>query len=112
MLNQGFLPGGLEASYAVDGGEATGFVVAFDSTSAARRGFAELRDYYAASAGLMNVELPGELSFAARTPYHGVILAFLQGKNVSGALDLEDANKGRALVRSIHEHLAGLQEVK
>jgi hypothetical protein len=109
MLNQGFLPGGLEARYPVDGGEATGFVVVFDSASAARRGFGDLKDYYAVSGGLMNAKVPGELSFAAKTPYHGVILAFLLGKTVSGVLDLEDASKGQALVRSIHDHLAGLQ---
>jgi hypothetical protein len=112
MLNQGFLPGGLEARYAVEGGDATGFVVVFDSSSAARRGFDELRDYYAVSGGLMKVKVPGELSFAAKTPYHGVILAFLLGKTVSGVLDLEDASKGQALVRSIHDHLAGMQEGK
>lgn len=112
MLNQGFLPGGLEARYPVDGGEATGFVVVFDSSSAARRGFNELRDYYSVYGGLMNAKVPGELSFAAKTPYHGVILAFLQGKTVSGVLDLEDASKGQALVQSIHDHLAGLPETK
>jgi hypothetical protein len=112
MLNQGFLPGGLEARYPVEGGEATGFVVVFDSSSAARKGFEELKEFCVVSGGLMNAKVPGELSFSARTPYHGVLLVFLQGKTVSGVRDLTEASKGQALVNSIYTHLVDMQKQK
>lgn len=112
MLNQGFLPGGIEARYLVEGGEATGFVVVFDSSSAARKGFEELKEFCAVSGGLMNVKAPGEASFSARTPYHGVILVFLQGETVGGVKDLAEASRGQALVKSIYSHLLEIRKQK
>jgi hypothetical protein len=112
MLNQGFLPGGIEARFTIEGGEATGFVVTFDSVKAAVKGFAELKAYYAASVGLINVNLPGELSFSAKTPYRGNLLVFLSGKTVAGVLDLWEISKGKALAGSIYSHLVAVQGKK
>jgi len=112
MLNQGFLPGGLEARYPVEGGEATGFVVVFDSLAAARRGFDELKSFCSVSGGLMKAKVPGELSFAARTPYHGILLVFLQGKNLCGVRDLEKAVNGQSLADSIYAHLMEMRKGK
>jgi hypothetical protein len=106
MLNQGFLPGGIEARFAIEGGEATGFVVVFDSASAAARGFGELKTYYIiAGGGLLNTPLPGQSSFATRTPYHGTALVFLQGKRIAGVKDLKNSKQGGRLVRAIYEKL-------
>jgi hypothetical protein len=110
MLNQGFLPGGIEARYAVSGGEATGFVVLFDSAEAALRGFIELKSFYASSVGVFDARLPGERSFCAKTPYRGNLLVFLSGTTVAGVLDLDEISKGRALVHSIHSHLTERQK--
>jgi hypothetical protein len=112
MLNQGFLPGGIEARYTIEGGEASGFVVEFDSASSALRGFNELKAFYAGSTGLLNVRIPGELSFSAKTPYRGYTLVFLSGRTVSGVLDLEVISKGQALVNAIYRHLIGKQGMK
>jgi hypothetical protein len=103
MLNQGFLPGGLEARYSVDGGEATGFAIVFASPDAAKQGFGQLKEFYAVSGrGFINAELPGLASFAALTAYHGTALVFLAGDKVGGVQDLTDAAEGKALVQAIH----------
>jgi hypothetical protein len=106
MLNQGFLPGGLEARYAVEGGEVTGFVVVFDSLLSAKQGFEELKQFHAVSGGrFINAKVPGESSFAVRTSYHGVALVFLTGKCIGGVQDLSDATKGEGLVNALFENI-------
>ena len=112
MLNQGFLPGGIEARFTIEGGEVTGFVVVFDSVTAAMRGFNELKAFYAVSGGLLNVRMPGEFSFSAKTPYRGNTLVFLSGKTIAGVLDLAEISKGKDIVNSIYSHLIKTQGKK
>jgi hypothetical protein len=107
ILNQGFLPGGIEARYAVDGGEATGFVVVFDSIGQAKQGFEELKRFHSASGGaLINAKVPGESAFAIQTHYRGAAMVFLYGRLICGVQDLEQADKGENLINAIFDNIS------
>jgi hypothetical protein len=107
MLNQGFLPGGLEARYRIGGAEVTAFLVSFDSTAAASKGFAELRNFHAVTGRSVRAELPGEESFAAETAYHGTALFFRKGPWLAGVQDLPDVKTGLPLAEAMHARLPG-----
>jgi len=106
MLNQSFLPGGLEARYRVEDGEIGGFVVLFDNPEEARRGFEKLRNFYQESSGsFVPVDMLGEEAFGVKTSYHGYVLISLTGRFLVGAQDLLLPESGVELVEKIKEHL-------
>jgi hypothetical protein len=107
MLNQGFLPGGLEARYSRNGTEVTCFVVIFDSAAAARQGFAEFRTFQSVSGRPFPVRLPGQDGLGSATAYHGVLLAFLQDSLIAGVQDLPDAESGRPWIEALSARIAG-----
>ncbi|MBN2202028.1 hypothetical protein JW777_08760 [bacterium] len=106
MLNQGFLPGGLEARYSLNGSEVTCFVVIFDSTAQARRGFEELRTFHAMTGRLFPARLPGQEGLAAHSAYHGVFLAFRQKSLIAGVQDLPDAESGEPWIQTLYERIS------
>lgn len=115
MLNHGFLPGGVEARYLTSEGEAMGFVVVFDSLQQAVRGFEELKTFYTVTGSMLLIQgLPGEVSFAVRTPYHGVLMAFQFSRYIGGVQDIEKPETGMPLLQAIFENLKkqGTQETK
>jgi hypothetical protein len=105
MLNQGFLPGGLEARYGLSGTEVTCFVVVFDSVSAAKQGFREFRTFQSVSGRPFPVRLPGQDGLGAVTAYHGVLLAFLQDSLIAGVQDLPDAESGQLWIRALSDRM-------
>jgi hypothetical protein len=111
MLNQGFLPGGLEARYSRDGSEVTCFVVIFDSISTARRGFAELRTFHSMTGRLFPVHLPGQDGLGAISAYHGVFLAFQQDSLIAGVQDLPDAESGEPWIQALSERISSRKPV-
>ncbi len=106
MLNQSFLPGGLEARYRVEDREVGGFVVLFDNSEEARRGFEKLRSFYQESGGnFVPGDRLGEKTFGVKTSYHGYVLISLAGRFLAGAQDFPSPEKGEGLVVQIKEHL-------
>ena len=95
MLNQAFLPQGLEAKYDAVGEEVTGFVVLFDSTRAAEEGLDRLRTFFQES-NIQPVQsrLPAGAAFAVKTPYHGITLLGLAGDRMYGIQDLTKTENG------------------
>ncbi|MDM7925209.1 MAG: hypothetical protein QUS35_04235 [bacterium] len=109
MLNQGFLPGGLEARYSLNGSEITCFVVFFDSSADARRGFEELRTFHSMTGQLFPAQLPGQEGLAAHSAYHGVFLAFRQDSLIAGVQDLPDTESGEPWIRSLYQRISSLK---
>lgn len=107
MLNQGFLPGGMEARYSLNGSEITCFIVVFDSSADARRGFEELRTFHSMTGRLFPAHLPGQEGLAAHSAYHGVFLAFRQGSLIVGVQDLPDAESGEPWVQILYQRISG-----
>jgi len=107
MLNHGFLPGGVEARYFTSEGEALAFVVIFDSLQQAVRGFDEFKTFYTLTSGnaLPTEGFPGEASFAIRTPYHGILMAFRYARYIGGVQDIEKCETGLPLLQTIFENL-------
>lgn len=107
MLNHGFLPGGVEARYLTSEGEAMGFVAIFDSLNQAVRGFDEFKTFYVLTTGnsLSTEGFPGEASFAVRTPYHGILIAFQYDRYIGGVKDVEKLEVGLPLLQAIFENL-------
>jgi hypothetical protein len=103
MLNQGFLPGGMEARYALDEGEATGFVILFANPREARQGFDRFREYTAVSGrGFLAAKLPGDTAFVGVTAYHGTAMVFLAGTVIGGVQDCANVEQGMDLVQAIY----------
>ncbi len=109
MLNQGFLPGGLEARYSLNGSEVTCFVVIFDSVADARRGFEELRTFHSMTGRLFPSHLPGQEGLAAHSAYHSVFLAFRLDSLIAGVQDLPDAESGEPWIQTLYERISRLQ---
>jgi len=107
MLNQSFLPAGVEAKYNLNGEEIVGFVILFDDAEKAKSGFDELKQFY------INTELePTKISksedpsFAVKTKYQGSIIVVQKDRFIAGARELENAKQGYMFVQSI---LSGLE---
>jgi hypothetical protein len=106
MLNQGFLPGGLEAKYLTGEEEIAGFVVFFESPEEAKNGLNRLRTFYQD----MNVSFvaPPDVSgegFAVRSSYHGYVLVSQTGRYLAGVQDLSAPEKGQSLLSRIVDGL-------
>ncbi|MCJ7812008.1 hypothetical protein MUP95_01645, partial [bacterium] len=106
MLNQAFLPAGLEANYRIGDEEVLGFAVLFDDAEGAKTGFEELRNFYEESDGqfVQNPQL-GENGFAVKTAYHGYVVVSLAGQYLSGIQDLSSQEKGMDLLERIENNL-------
>jgi len=102
MLNQGFLPGGLEAKYLTGEEEIAGFVVLFDSPEEAKIGLNRLRTFYQDmnASFVASPDVIGE-GFAVRSSYHGYVLVSQTGRYLAGVQDLSSPEKGRSLLSRI-----------
>jgi hypothetical protein len=102
MLNQSFLPEGLEAKYRIGDEEDTGFVILFTDSASSREGLMKLVAFYRES-GYKPVsgKLPGVIASAVRTPYHGCTLLALAGTSIVGIQDLTAPEKGYALIQEM-----------
>jgi len=106
MLNQAFLPGGLEARYRIKGREATGFIVFFENPDDAKTGFEKLRDFFKKSdEAVFHLNKLGNDNFGVKTSYHGYVLASLSGRFIVGAEDSSSPETGVELVLEIRENI-------
>ncbi len=106
MLNQGFLPGGLEAKYITGEEEIAGFVVVFENPEEAKNGLNRLRTFYKDSNSpfVASHDVSGE-GFAVRSSYHGYVLVSQTGRYLAGVQDLSSPEKGRSLLSRIVDGL-------
>lgn len=106
MLNQAFLPGGIEAKYTVANNEVTGFLVMFDSPEQVDAGYKALIDFY-----LKDQDSPepvdglGEGGVALTSEYQGCVLLGTKGPYLYGAHHLAETNQGIPLAKAIAELL-------
>jgi hypothetical protein len=95
MLNQSFLPQGLEAKYRLGDEEATGFTILFENNQSAEEGLEKLKSFYEESGGqFTESNLPKGIAFSVKTPYHGYTLLAINGKVLNGIQDLSNPEKG------------------
>lgn len=106
MLNQAFLPAGLEATYRIGDEEVMGFVVLFDDAEDAGAGFADLKLFYEKS-GDTFVRTPqiGEGEFLVKTKYHGYVMVSLKDRYLAGIQDLLSPDTGMDLLTRIKNNL-------
>lgn len=106
MLNQSFLPGGLEAKYKLGNDESTGFVVLFSDQVSAEEGLKKLKAFYKESDAqfLPDMVQPGVLT-GMKTRYHGYILMNIQGTVLNGIQDLSSPEKGFFWMSQMHSQL-------
>ncbi|MFH1943375.1 MAG: DUF6599 family protein [bacterium] len=110
MLNQSFLPAGLEARYQMDGKEVKGFVVLFDGLKEAHAGLDALRAFYVDSGDkFVSTDLERMEGFGMKTSYHGIVLVALEGKTIVGVEDLSSMQDGMGLLNRIRSRVS-LQE--
>lgn len=106
MLNQEFLPGGLEARYRIDGEEVMGFVVLFQTAEEAREGYRQLRAYFEDEGRtVLPMDALGPDVFGVETPYHGHGLFALEGRFLAGVQDLSALNRGEGLMETLKDRL-------
>ena len=106
MLNQAFLPGGLEARYRIKRKEITGFIVFFENSGAAKIGFEKLRDFFKKSnKAIFHLNKLCKYNFGVKTLYHGYFLASLNGRFIIGTEDASASATGIELVRIIRENI-------
>jgi hypothetical protein len=102
MLNQSFLPAGLEAKYMVGDHEVTGFVVICENPDQANAGIEKLKQFYESSdATAVEANVPGEKGFAVETAYQGIFMASKQDQYLAGVRELETADEGILLLQEI-----------
>ncbi len=111
MLNQSFLPGGLEASYTVNGKTVLGFVVIFPDTVTAAQGLDALQTFHAEN-GDVDVTPEGaeETLFGVQTDYHGITLAAQEGRYLAGVQDFENVYEAGVLLNLIREAVRNADE--
>jgi len=111
MLNQAFLPAGLEATYRVGDEEVMGFVVLFDDAEGARTGYENLLLFHEESGDqfISNPQLREE-GFIAKTKYHGYVMVSLTGQYLTGIRDLSSPEQGIDLLTKINNHLEMLSQ--
>lgn len=106
MLNQEFLSGGLEARYRVNGEEAKGFIVLFESTNDAKDGFNKLKQFHEGmDRKIVYPNVSDKNTFAVETAYHGYLLVSVTGRFMAGVQDLSAPLKGLSLLSKIKKHL-------
>jgi len=106
MLNLDFLPGGLEASYEINGEELTGFVV-FQPTSAKMN--AQLQAIQTAYKKLgyhtFEVSEGDQFSIGVQTKYEGVVLVGAVKGFLVGVRDCESMGTSYILLEQLKSHL-------
>lgn len=106
MLNQSFMPGGIEAKYILDSGEVTAFVVFFDTNEKAVQASESLKKFFTESGDkLLKEKLMGQGGFAVETQYEGIQISTIQGKYLAGVRGLENLQHGKKLLQTILDHL-------
>ena len=107
MLNQGFLPGGLEARYLTGEEEVAGFVVIFETPEEAKNGVNRLRTFYQDmnASFVASPDVSGD-GFGVRSSYHGYVLVSQTGRYMAGVQDLSSPEKGRSLLSRIVDGLS------
>ena len=98
MLNQSFLPGGIQADYQIGDELVTGFVVIFDDTTEARDGLQRLFTYYSDSDGY--IDFKGD-TLRVRTDYHGWLWTVRHHTMLVGVQDLPALELGKTLIESV-----------
>ena len=106
MLNQSFMPAGVEAKYQTGDQEVTGFVILFETTEQAQDALSKLREFYKSSGSeLLETELPAEAGLAVQTKYQGVFLSRLQDDYLAGVRDVDNISDGLAVLKTICDTL-------
>jgi hypothetical protein len=106
MLNQDFLPGGLEALYRVKGGEVTGFIVLFESANDAQEGLNRLIQFHKEmNRKIVYPDASDKNTFAVETAYQGYFLSSATGKFIAGVRNLSAPQKGLSLLSKMKKHL-------
>ena len=106
MLNQSFLPGGIEARYHMDGEDATGFVVIFDHYQDALDGLKELENFYRKTDAKINgLKNFGHYGFAIETSYSGWIFFSIYDRYILGVHNFKHKKTGGHLLEKILENL-------
>ena len=106
MLNQSFLPAGLEATYRIGDEEVMGFIVLFDDAERAETGLSDLKTFYEESGDqFINNPQIGEKDFVVKTRYHGYVMVSLTSRYLAGIQDLSSPDKGIDLLERIKNNL-------
>ncbi len=106
MLNQDFLPGGLEARYRIMDEEGGGFIILFEDDETAQHGIDELRTFYQGEGNVFPIQSVSHKSgFGVRTRYHGLVLISSLDEYVFGVQDFTSNRKGLALLKRIKKQL-------
>lgn len=105
MLNQTFLPEGIEAQYQFDGDEISGFIIRFDADDQVAEGIEELKLFFGESKQLHQDDLSNREIVGIQTPYHGILLCSLHDRYLFGVQDIEDIHIGIQLLESIKDKL-------
>ncbi len=111
MLNQAFLPAGLEATYRIGDEEVMGFVVLFDDTEKARTGLMDLRFFYEESGDQFVADSQiNQEGFVVKTRYHGYVVVSLMSRYLAGIQDLSSPEGGTDLLRRIGNNLESMSQ--
>ena len=106
MLNQAFLPRGLEAKYRIGNREVSAFVVFFSDSVQAKAGFEQLLTFYRdteGAEGRKDVLVSGRISLETR--YHGTVTLERLSSELFGVFDMASAGEGISLMNSIRNTL-------
>jgi hypothetical protein len=102
MLNQTFLPEGLEARYRSGKDEVTGFVVIFPNDREAEDGFNKLITSYKENGReLDRLSKFGEYAFTVKTDDHGYMFLQLSGAFIAGGRDFRNVKDGISFLKKI-----------
>ncbi|NQT25426.1 hypothetical protein HQ585_08725 [candidate division KSB1 bacterium] len=102
MLNQSFLPAGVEAQYVLDGEEMIGFVILFESAEQAVSGFEQLKKFYSDLGSKTEQMKKSEYSsFSVKTKYQGSLIAIQKDGYIVGARELQNLKQGNTLIEMI-----------
>jgi hypothetical protein len=107
MLNQSFLPAGLEAMYRVNGKEAKGFVVLFEGSDEAKAGLEAFRAFFEESGGeFVSAGLERTQGFGVKSSYSGVVLVALEGRFLVGVEGLASSKEGESLLNHLRKSVS------
>lgn len=107
MLNQSFLPGGVEAQYDLDGQKGLGFVIQFEDSARAASGLERLEAFYTESGLKTESEaIAGHPGFTVETKYQGTLTAVQKNRRIVGAREFPRSSQSKKMVAAI---LAGLE---
>ena len=102
MLNQSFLPGGIQAQYRLGASLVTGFVVFFDDSESAAEGFRRWFEYYR---GLRRTAVMESDTVRIETEYHGWLWGSRTERYIFGLQDLSGPDLGGTWIRSMAHSL-------